>query len=70
MTNPIPNPTAYIDQAATLIGLPIPSEYHQSVVENFERIAAIAQLVLEFPLPEETEIAPVFEPESRKVPPL
>lgn len=67
MTNPISDPTAYVDQAAALIGLPIPSEYHQSVVENFERIAAIAQLVLEFPLPEETEIAPVFEPASRTV---
>jgi hypothetical protein len=58
-----PDPTAYVDQAAALIGLPIPPDYHQSVVENFERITQVAQLVLEFPLPEETEIAPVFEPE-------
>ncbi|EKQ68723.1 hypothetical protein OsccyDRAFT_3270 [Leptolyngbyaceae cyanobacterium JSC-12] len=53
----------YVDQAAAMIGLPIPTEYHQSVVENFERIAAIAQLVLDFPLPEEIENAPVFDPE-------
>lgn len=63
MTEPSFNPTTYVDQAAALIGLPIPSEYHQSVVENFERIAAVAQLVLEFPLPEEIEPAPKFEPE-------
>lgn len=54
--------TAYVNQAATIVGLPIPADYHQSVVENFERIAAIAQLVMEFPLDETIEIAPVFEP--------
>lgn len=53
---------AYIDQAATVVGLPLPADYHQGVVENFERIAAIAQLILEFPLDEAIEIAPVFEP--------
>ncbi|MDX2231647.1 MAG: DUF4089 domain-containing protein [Leptolyngbyaceae cyanobacterium bins.349] len=63
MTDPLPNAAAYVDQAAALIGLPIPPEYHQSVVENFERITTVAQLVLEFPLSEDVEIASVFEPE-------
>ncbi len=54
--------TTYVEQAAAVVGLPIPPEYHQSVVENFERIAAIAQLVMEFPLDDDVEIAPVFEP--------
>jgi hypothetical protein len=62
MTEPNFDPVAYVDQAAALIGLPIPDEYHQSVVENFERIQTVAQLFLEFPLPEDTETAPVFEP--------
>ncbi len=62
MTEPISNAAAYVDQAAAVVGLPIPPEYHQSVVENFERIAIVAQQVMEFPLPEDTEIAPVFEP--------
>jgi len=62
MTEVSLNPAAYVDQAAALIGLPIPDEYHQSVVENFERISMVAQLFLDFPLPEETEVAPVFEP--------
>ena len=56
------NVAAYVDQTASMVGLPIPAEYRQSVIDNFDRIAAIAQLVLEFPMPEETEIAPVFEP--------
>ncbi len=33
-----------------------------SVVENFERIQAIAQPVLDFPLPDTLEAAPRFEP--------
>jgi hypothetical protein len=56
------NADTYVDQAAQLIGLPIPPDYHPDVVENFDRIAAIAQLVLEFPIPETTELAPRFEP--------
>lgn len=62
MTEPIANTAAYVDQAASIVGLPIPPEYHQGVAENFERIAIVAQLVMDFPLPEEIEIAPVFEP--------
>ena len=62
MTEPISNAAAYVDQAATIVGLPIPPEYHQGVVENFERITIVAQQVMDFPLPEDTEIAPVFEP--------
>ncbi len=54
--------STFVDQTARLIGLPIPADYRQGVIDNFERIAAIAQLVTEFPLPEDTEIAPVFEP--------
>jgi hypothetical protein len=62
MTNLDIDSAAFVDQASCLIGLPIPVEYRESVVENFERIAAIAQLITEFPLPEDTEIAPTFEP--------
>ncbi|MEO1378485.1 MAG: DUF4089 domain-containing protein, partial [Cyanobacteria bacterium J06635_10] len=32
------------------------------VIENFERIQVIAKLVNQFPLPEDIEAAPVFEP--------
>lgn len=63
MTDPQPHSAAYVDLAAALVGLPIPSEYHQSVVQNFDRIATVAQLFLNFPLPEDIEIAPIFEPE-------
>ena len=51
-----------IDRIASLVGLPLNPDHRLGVVANFERIQAIAQLVMEFPLPEEIESAPVFEP--------
>ncbi|MGG6297190.1 DUF4089 domain-containing protein [Leptolyngbya sp. AN02str] len=57
-----PSMEQYVDQTAAVIGLPIPSEYRAEVIANFARTAAIAQLVLEFPLPPEVEAAPTFQP--------
>lgn len=56
------NASEFVEIMAGMVGLPIPAEYRESVVANMERIHAVAQLVLEFPLPEEIEAAPVFEP--------
>ncbi|WP_373530689.1 DUF4089 domain-containing protein [Nostoc sp.] len=52
----------YVDQMALLLDSQLRDEYRDGVVANFERIKAIAQLVNSFPLPEEVEAAPVFEP--------
>ncbi|MDF2387095.1 DUF4089 domain-containing protein [Nostoc ellipsosporum NOK] len=52
----------YVDQMALLLDLQLRDEYRDGVVANFERIKAIAHLVISFPLPEEVETAPVFEP--------
>jgi hypothetical protein len=52
----------YVDRTSELINLPINPEHRPAVVVNFERIAEIAQLVTEFPLPPEIEAAPVFQP--------
>ncbi|MEH2378257.1 MAG: DUF4089 domain-containing protein [Nostoc sp.] len=52
----------YVDQMALLLDLELRNEYRDGVVANFERIRAIANLVNEFPLPEDIEVAPVFEP--------
>ncbi len=52
----------YVDQMALLLDLEIRDEYRDGVVENFERISAIANLVNSFPLPENIEVAPVFQP--------
>ena len=56
------NVEEYVDRTAELINLPLDAEHRPGVVVNFERIAAIARLVTEFPLPQEIEAAPVFEP--------
>jgi len=53
---------AYVDAAAALIGLRIDPAHRPGVIVNFERLAQMAALVMEFPLPDETEPAPVFRP--------
>jgi hypothetical protein len=53
---------AYVDAAAKLLGLPLDPAHRPGVVLNLERIAQMAVLVMEFPLPDETEPAPVFTP--------
>ena len=50
----------YVDAAAALIGLPLDPEHRPGVILNIERIAEMAELVMAFALPEETEPAPVF----------
>jgi hypothetical protein len=57
-----PDWSSYVDQTAKLLDLPIPEELCPGVIENFERIVAIAQPVLDFPLDDTDEPAPVFEP--------
>jgi hypothetical protein len=62
MNNKKFNATEYVNQTASLLNLNLPDEYRDGVVANFERIQVIAKLVNEFPLPEDIEAAPVFEP--------
>ncbi|MEH2143656.1 DUF4089 domain-containing protein [Nostoc sp.] len=52
----------YVDQMALLLDLQLRDEYRDRVVANFERIRAIANFVNSFPLAEDIEVAPVFEP--------
>ncbi|MEH2350446.1 MAG: DUF4089 domain-containing protein [Nostoc sp.] len=52
----------YVELMALLVDLQLRDEDRDGVVANFERIMAIANLVNEFPLTEEIEAAPIFEP--------
>ena len=54
--------STYVDAAAAAIGLPVRAEHRPGVILNFERIAAMAELVVTFPLAQETAAAPVFRP--------
>ncbi|MGJ3249284.1 MAG: DUF4089 domain-containing protein [Elainellaceae cyanobacterium] len=55
----------YVDNAARVVGLSIAPEYRSSVIENVETLMAIAQSVMEFPLPADVEAAPIFHPDPR-----
>lgn len=56
------NPSEYIEQMSIILDLPLQPEHKTGVIQNFETIIKIAQLVTEFPLPETIEPAPKFEP--------
>lgn len=52
----------YVEQMALVLELPLAPKYQAGVVDNLRRIKEIAQFVNEFPLPEDVEAAPVFQP--------
>lgn len=54
----------WVEQMAALVALPLQPDHFPGVVANFERIQAIANLVMELPLPDDVEAAPMFEPEE------
>jgi len=67
MPTGLPHPTAIelaksVDCAALVLNLPLQPAHRPGVIENFDGITTIATLVLEFPLPETVEPAPVFQP--------
>lgn len=62
MMEPKLDVSAFVDQMAAIVDLPLQAEHRPGVVANFERIHLVAQWVMEFPLPEEIEVAPTFEP--------
>lgn len=51
-----------VDLMSQLLDLPIAPDHRPGVIANLERTASIAQLVLEFPIPDEVEVAPTFQP--------
>ncbi|HEY7654103.1 MAG TPA: DUF4089 domain-containing protein [Methylomirabilota bacterium] len=57
---------AYVDAAAKVIALPIAPEHRPGVIQFMSVILAAAALVMEFPLPDEVEAAPVFAPGSSR----
>src|SRR2546425_1026427 len=48
--------------AAPVVGLTLTAEQREGVIRNLTTTFAVAQLVLEFPLPEDVDAGPVFEP--------
>ncbi len=53
---------AFLDHMAALVGTTIPEQYRAEVIAYLKLTRTIAQPMLEFELPEDTEPAPVFRP--------
>lgn len=62
MSDPTFDADSYIDAAAWLVGLAIEPSHRPGVVQNLERIAGLARLLMDEPMPPSDEPAPVFEP--------
>ncbi|ASC72813.1 hypothetical protein XM38_037720 [Halomicronema hongdechloris C2206] len=52
----------YVEQMALMLGLSLPPDSQMGVIDAFEQLRAVAQPVLNFPLPDDLEVAPIFEP--------
>ena len=52
----------YVEAAAAALGLSIPAQYVEGTVANFERSAALAKQLMDFPLPADVAPAPTYEP--------
>lgn len=53
---------AYVDHAARVVGLSLTPEQREGVIRNLAGTLAVARLVMEFPLPDDVDAAPVFQP--------
>jgi hypothetical protein len=66
VSHAVGTPTAawgsYADRAAAAVGVPLDPAHRPGVVQNLQRAAALATPLLEFALPADTELAPVFTP--------
>jgi hypothetical protein len=58
----LPAPPSYLEAASAQIGLSIDGKERQAVKEDLNRIAAIAGFLMQFPLSQDVEAAPVFQP--------
>jgi hypothetical protein len=53
---------AYVDAAAVVLDIALAAEYRGGVVANLERLLQMGAEIMSFPLPDEAELAPVFQP--------
>lgn len=65
MANPdsaLTNAAQLVDLLAQTLHIPLDPAHRPGVIANFVRSAEMAQLVMDFPLPEDIEVAPIFQP--------
>lgn len=57
----------WVECMAQVVGISLDSKSRSGVVANFEAIARLAELVMEFPLPDDVEAAPTFDPKPLSI---
>jgi hypothetical protein len=62
MTDAASDDRDYVEATARAIGLPLAPEDLPAVLAIYSNLARVAAPLMAFPLPEEDELAPVFEP--------
>jgi hypothetical protein len=58
----LPAAPSYVDAMAAQIGLQIPAANRTAVQDDLHRISQIARVLMDFPLAQDVESAPVFRP--------
>ena len=58
----MPSKASYLEAASVQIGLPIDPKSRSAVNDDLGRLKAVAQFLMEFPLAQDVEAAPVFQP--------
>lgn len=53
---------AYADAAAIALNIEIAPQYRPGVIVNLERLLLMGAQIMSFPLADDTELAPVFQP--------
>jgi hypothetical protein len=53
---------AYVDAAAPMVGLSLTPEQRDGVIRNLAVTFTVAQLVMDFPLADDVDAGPVFQP--------
>jgi hypothetical protein len=59
---PEPDPEAILSALLPATGIPMDPAWREAVAANLRVAASIARALQDFPLPDEVEPAPVFEP--------
>ena len=62
MSTPVRVTETDVERLAAGVGLSIAPADRQAVAQQLSGLLTVAQLVTEFPLPDEVEVAPVFRP--------
>lgn|ERR1019366_1188046 len=58
----LPSSPSYADAAATEIGMKLPAASRGFIQEDLSQLAAIARVMMQFPLSQDVEAAPIFQP--------